>query len=454
MTHTASLRSLPTLPGLPVLGNALEFRDRRLDLMGRAAATGDLALMYVFHQPVVMVNTPNLAYQVLIKQHHALTRVPWLRAIAANFIGNGLLNSDGAFWRRQRRLMAPAFQHRHIETYAAIMAAHTDQMHRDWEDGAIIDLDQAMLHLAMRSIASALFGIDITAAASRLARALTQALYFANEEINRPFRLPLSWPTPRNRAVRQARRHLHAVIDEIIAARRAAQAAPTSPEHQDLLSLLLAARDDDGTQMTDEQVRDEALTLFLAGYENTANALTWSWYALTQHPEAYARLQEEADRVVPGRAPTAADLASLPYALQVCKEAMRLYPPAYVLVRYTAQPLTLGPYHIPAGVIVAVNTYTLHRTPAYFPDPDRFDPDRFAPDAESRLPRCAYLPFGDGPRICIGNHFALMEAQIVLATLARHVTFSLVPCQHIAPDPSVTLRPPRLRVAVGRRTAQ
>jgi cytochrome P450 len=206
--------------------------------------------------------------------------------------------------------------------------------------------------------------------------------------------------------------------------------------------MLLHARDeDDGSFMTDKQVRDEAMTIFLAGHETIAVALTWTWYLLAQHPEIYALLRNEVDSVLRGRSPTFADLPNLPYTLQVLKESMRLYPPAYGYARQATQPVTIGEYDLPAGTLVLISPYAMHRRPDYFPNPERFDPTRFTPEAEQRLPRYAYIPFGGGPRICIGNHFALMESHLVLATLAQRVTFDLIPGQHIEPEPIVTLRP-------------
>jgi cytochrome P450 len=234
----------------------------------------------------------------------------------------------------------------------------------------------------------------------------------------------------------------------LIAERRAG-----GEDQGDLLSMLLAAHDaDDGSFMTDQQVRDETLTLLMAGHETTANALTWTWYVLAQHPPIYARLREEVDRVLRGRTPTAADLQSLPYSLQVLKESMRLYPPVPLVVREASCPVEIGGYSFPSGTRFIVSPYTLHRRPDLFADPERFDPDRFAPAAEARLPKGAYVPFVSGPRNCIGNNFALMEGQIVLATLAQRVHFSLVPGQRIVREALITLRPrDGIRMRVERR---
>jgi cytochrome P450 len=214
----------------------------------------------------------------------------------------------------------------------------------------------------------------------------------------------------------------------------------SSEAQDDFLSVLLRARDEAGNAMSDDQVRDEALTLFVAGHETTATALSWCVYLLSQHPDVYAKAKEEVDSVLQGRSPTYADLPRLPYTLQVTKETMRLYPPGWLLNRRALRSLEIGGYAVQKGQPVMVSAYTIHRRPDYFPDPEWFDPDRFLPENEKRLPRHAYMPFGAGPRICIGNHFALMEAHLILATLLQRVGFTLVPCQQIAPVGYMTLR--------------
>jgi cytochrome P450 len=214
-------------------------------------------------------------------------------------------------------------------------------------------------------------------------------------------------------------------------------------ERNDTLSVLLRARDEDGSQMSDQQLMDECQTLFGAGYETTATALTWTWYLLTTHPAIYQKVQQEVDTILQGRTPTYADLARLPYCLQIFKETLRLYPPAYIIPREALQDVEIGGYLVPKGYHALIPVYVLHRNPDYFPNPEQFDPDRFTPEREKELPRCAYMPFGAGPRICVGNYFALMEGHLLLATLAQRVTFELVPGQTIKADPSktVTLHP-------------
>jgi cytochrome P450 len=288
----------------------------------------------------------------------------------------------------------------------------------------------------MRIIAKTLFdaNLDDTAA---IGDAITVALHEVDDRFNRLILLPNWAPTASNRAMKDAVAKLDAIIQRFIDDRRA-----SGEDKGDLLSMLLMARDEDTDGvMTDKQVRDEAMTLFGAGHETTAHALSWTWYALSQHPDAEARLHAELAEVLGGRAPTLEDLPRLKYTEQVVKEAMRLYPPAWTTTREAIADIELGGYPIRKGEVVVLPIYTIHRDPRYFPDPERFDPDRFSPEREKDIPKYAYLPFGGGPRVCIGNAFALMEARLIVATMAQRFSFSVAPGQIIEPQRMFTLRP-------------
>jgi cytochrome P450 len=384
-----------------------------------------------------MVNTSELAHAVLVEHAADFEKTPYMRIYGRPLVGNGLLTSENEFHKRQRKLVAPPFQHRRIAEYADVMVSYSEQMQKEWANGATINIAREMSRLTLWIVGKVLFDADVLREADELGKALTIGMRRFNSEMSALVHIPLTWPTPGNRRVQKAIARLNATIYHMIEERRR-----SGVERGDLLSMLLNARDeDDGSFMTDKQVRDEAMTLFLAGHETTAVALTWTWYLLTQHPNVYERIRDEVDRVLGGRSPTFADLPKLPYALQVLKESMRLYPPAFGFARQAVRPVTIGNYELPAGILVLISPYAMHRRPDYFPDPERFDPERFTPEAEQRLPRYAYIPFGGGPRICIGNHFALVEAHLVLATLAQRVLFELVPGQRIEPQPIVTLRP-------------
>jgi cytochrome P450 len=318
------------------------------------------------------------------------------------------------------------------------MGYYGEQIQQTWTDGTTIDVNQQMTNLTMSIIGKALFDADVFTETDELGVAMTVATEYVSHSLSTLLPPPYSWPTPRNRRTHKAAQVLRNRIQRFIDQRR-----NNSSERNDFLSILLQARDEDGKPMGDEQVMAECLTLFGAGHETTATALSWTWYLLCQHPESYQKVQQEVDSVLRGRTPTYADLARLPYCLQVFKEALRLYPPAYAFSRRALRDIEIDGYRVPRGRIVLLAPYTLHRREEYFPEPEKFDPDRFMPEREKQLPRYAFLPFGAGPRICIGLYFAMMEGHLLLATIAQRVSFSLVPGQTIEPDPvhHLALRP-------------
>jgi len=334
--------------------------------------------------------------------------------------------------------MAPPFQPRHIASYADIIGHYGEHIQQTWADGGVIDVNQQMTNVTMSIIGKALFDADVFTETDELGAAMTTATEYVSHALSVLFPPPYNWPLPRNRRTQRAVQTLRTRIQRFIDERRS---NPT--ERNDFLSILLQARDDDGSPMSDEQLMAECLTLFGAGHETTATALTWTWYLLCQHPEVYQKVQQEVDRVLQGRTPTYADLAQLPYCLQVFKEALRLYPPAYVTSRRALQDVEIDGYRVPKGWVVLLAPYTLHRRAEYFPEPEKFDPERFTPEREKALPRYAFVPFGAGPRICIGMYFAMMEGHLLLATIAQRVSFALVPGQVITPDPlhHLALRP-------------
>src|SRR6266699_303503 len=382
---------LPSLPGLPFLGNLLEFRNNRLALLMRVTQRHwDLGIVQLGPRTVVIMNTSELARAVLVEHAEAFEKTPNLRIYGRPLLGNGLLTSESEFHKRQRKLVAPPFQHRRIASYADIMVSYSEQIQQEWGDGETIDIAREMMRLTLWIVGKTLFDADVLGEAEELGKALKVAMQRFNSEMSAVVHIPYTWPTPGNWRVRKAIARLDAIVYQMIEERRRSK-----EDRGDLLSMLLSARDeDDGSFMSDRQVRDEAMTILLAGHETTAVALIWAWYLLAQHPHVYTRVRDEVDRVLAGRLPTFADLPSLPYTLQVFKESIRLYPPAYGFARQAVRPVTIGNYHLAAGTLIAISPYALHRRPDYFPEPERFDPERFTPEAEQRLPRHAYIPFG------------------------------------------------------------
>lgn len=450
MTDVASSRAVPALPSVPLLGNLFAFRRDPLAFYQRIQRKcGDIGMYRLTTRRVVMLFHPRYITPILVDHdYEAFEKSPALRHYLEPVLGQGLLSTSRSAHRKQRQYVAPVFQHRRIAAYADVMTAYAERMHQAWANGSTICIGHEMMRLTLGIVGETLFGANVFDEAPDLGAALTVALHRTTKRISAFIPLPLSWPTPRNRQFNHALARLNATVYRMIAERRHAQ-----DDRDDVLSLLLASEDDtDQGRLSDKQIRDEVMTLFLAGHETTANALAWTWYLLAQHPQVYARVQEECAQVLNGRTPAMHDLPNLPYSLRVIKEAMRLYPPVHAIARQVATPIDIEGYHLPPGTIIGISVYFLHRHPDVFPQPEHFDPDRWLPEVESRLPRNAYLPFSVGPRNCIGQHFAMMEAQLILTTLAQHVTFEMVPGQTIRPTPLITLRPqPDIVMTVRRR---
>jgi cytochrome P450 len=395
---------------------------------------------------VVRLRLGNLTTYVLVNPEH-IEYV--LRTHADNFIkdkmtrwltplvGQGLLTSEGQFWRRQRRLAQPAFQRQQIEHYAAIMVEHTERLLETWHDGEVRDPHEDLMRLTLGIVAKTLFDADLAGETGIVGQSLTVVMnYFMS-----PIRFLRVWdylPLPSTRRYWRAIRRIDEIVYEVIRRRRA-----SDHDTDDLLSRLLAARDEEGCGMTDHQLRDEVVTLVLAGHETTALALFYAFYLLDQWPEAEERLAAELRAVLGDRPPTAADVPNLRYTESVVREAMRLYPPAWGIAREALADCAIGGYHVPKGTQVFLIQLLVHRDGRWFEDPQTFRPERWDNDLIKRLPRCAYFPFGDGPRICIGNHFAMMEAVLILATIARRYRLRVEPGQTLELLPSITLRPKR-----------
>lgn len=383
-----------------------------------------------------IVNDAALIDEVLVGQSRRFIKDRTTRALA-EITGEGLLVSDGEFWRRQRRLAQPAFHREKIAGYAATMVEHAERLSAGWREGQVLDLHAAMMRLTLDIVAATLFSSGVDAAAAEAIGASLDVIMARYSDMTYAI---LPWlaraPLPANRRFAAALTKIDATIRGLIAARRA-----SGQDHGDLLSMLLRARDTDGGQMTDQQVRDEALILFIAGHETTALALSWTWLLLSQHPAAWAKLRAELAEVLGGRAPGFEDVPKLRYTEQVILESMRLYPPAWSIGREAKEDIELGGTTIPRGGQVWMMQWAMHRDPRHFPRPEAFEPERWEGDLQRRLPRGVYFPFGGGPRLCIGNSFAMTELVLVLAALARRWRPRVDPADRPRPQFSVTLRP-------------
>src|SRR4051794_29557404 len=384
---------------------------------------------------IFLVSEPPYIKDILVTHNRNFTKSRGLER-TKRILGNGLLTSEGAVHLRQRRLLQPAFHRDRIAGYGRTMVGYADRMRSQWQDGATVDVAREMNRLTLSVVGKTLFDADVESQAASVGEALTGVM-----ETFWMMLLPFAdvierLPVPRLRRARMARARLDAMIYRMIADRRAG-----GRDHGDLLSMLLTAQDeDDGGGMTDLQVRDEAMTIFLAGHETTANALTWTWYLLGETPSVEARMHEEIDRVLNGRMPTMADIAALPYVERVVTESMRLFPPAWIIGRRALAEYPIGGYVAPAGALFLVSPYIVQRDARHYPDPERFDPDRWTPEFRATLPKFAYFPFGGGPRQCIGESFAWMELILLVATIAQRWRMRLVPGHPVVPQPVVTLR--------------
>ena len=426
-------------------GNLLEFAGDPLGfLTGCARGYGDVARLRFMGQTFHLFSHPDLIEYVLVKNNKNFRKSALLRR-NRRLLGDGLLLSEGDFWRRQRRLAQPAFHRNRIAAYGEVMSSYAERTLDGWRNGREIDVHEEMMRLTLEIVAKTLFDADVAAEVGEIGGAMEVVLEdFARQRSL--IRVPKSVPTPGNVRFERAAKKLDGIVSGIVRERRGSG----EPDRGDLLSMLMLAEDEDGGRMNDGQLRDEVMTLFLAGHETTANALSWTFWLLSRNPGAEAKLAEELEGALGGSTPTVEDLPRLPYTERVVKESMRLYPPAWNTAREAKTDCEVGGYPMPAGTTAMLSPWVMHRDPRYYEGPERFDPDRWTEAFEGELPRFAYFPFGGGPRMCIGMGFALTEARLILATVARRFRLELVPGQEVVPYPSITLRPKggiRMRVA-------
>jgi cytochrome P450 len=432
-------RPLPGAPMSEAVSQIFDFRHGPHHFFARMAATyGDICRCYFGPQPVVLLSDPEYIRRVLTVDHRQFKKGRFLE-MAKDLLGEGLLTSEGELHTQQRRLIQPMFHRQMIRSYGDMMVHEGERARARWQPGQALDIAEEMSRLTLAIVGRTLFDADVEGEAQDIGEALTTVLEMFNL-IGRPLALiarQLKLPTASLRRFEVAKGQLDATIYQIIADHRAGK--NTRP---DLIATLLVARDEDGDNgMSDQQIRDEALTLFLAGHETTANALAWTWHLLSQSPRVEAQLHQELEQVLAGRLPTVDDLPQLVYTRQILTESMRLFPPAWVIGRRALHDYELDGYLIPKGSVVVMSQWILHRDGRWFDEPLSFRPERWNEGLKQRLPKFAYFPFGGGPRNCIGEAFAWMEGVLLLATLAQHWRFQAVPGFPVEPLPLVTLRP-------------
>jgi cytochrome P450 len=426
----------PLLRGRPFLGVLNDFRRAAPQFLQKVARDhGDIAQLKLANQTIYSIANPEWIKDILVTHQSNFIKSRMLER-AKVLLGEGLLTSEGELHKRQRRLSQPAFHRDRLIGYGSAMVDCAMKTRESWNPGDQLDISREMNHLTLAIVARTLFSADVSGEADEIRSALSDVLGLFDMVLS-PFS---EWfeklPLPSVRRFERARDRLDKTIYRIIGERRA-----TGRDEGDLLSMLLLAHTDEDGSMDDKQVRDEALTLFLAGHETTANALSWTWYLLSQHPEIEARFHQEIDRVLDGRAPAFEDLPQLKYVEMVFAEAIRLYPPAWSVGRRNLQEYRIGDYLIPPRTVILMSPYVVQRDPRWFPEPDRFLPERFLPEAVASRPKFSYFPFGGGARVCIGERFAWMEGVLLLATLAQKWRLRLAKDARIETKALITLRP-------------
>ena len=439
---TSELKIAPAAKGAMLLGS---LRDFQRDFLGALSegfdAHGDIVRFRLGSRLIHAIRHPDLAHEVLVSRHrdfHKLRRNQGLGLI----LGKGLVsNDDHESWLVQRRMMQPIFHRQRIAALAGEMTAAGEHLLGRFEkyaaSGETFNLTAEMMRVTLEIITRTMFGDDVSGEAAKVGEATNFLSHFVSNRLRTALPLPLRIPTPQNRAFHRMSRMLDEIIYGIIRRRQSSGA-----KRDDLLDMLLEARDEEpGAAMSERQIRDEVLTIFAAGHETTANALSWTWYLLARHPETLDRLQQEVDRVLGGRTPSLADIPNLKYTGQVFNEALRLYPPVPMMPRRVDRETTLHGYRIPKNSLVFTSIYHIQRHPDLWREPARFDPERWLPEAEKRPHQLAFMPFGAGQRLCIGNHMALMEGALLLAQVAARFAPRLVSPEAVAPDVGVTMTP-------------
>ena len=419
------------------LGHGAEFiRDTVGFLRTCARDYGDVVTFRTGPQRSFLLNHPDLIEDVLVTHNHNFIKPFALRRMNL-FLGNGLLSSDGEAWRRQRRLAQPAFHRERVAAYADVMVAIAQRRLATWRDGEDRDLHEEMMQITYEIVGKTLFDADVGDQAADVRDALAVTLEHYQRVLSSFWiLLPDSIPTPANLRLRKALERLDSTLYRVIDERRA-----TDTDRGDLLSMLLQSQDEDGSRMSPRQVRDELMTLMFAGHDTTALTLTWCWYLLAQYPGVQAELHAELGSVLCGRSPGVDDVQQLRYTAMVVSEVLRLYPPAWGIARQAVETCEIGGYRVPKGSIVLMSQAVMHRDPRYFDDPDSFKPERWADGLAKQLPKYAYFPFGGGQRLCIGYAFALMEAALLIASIAQRFRFTLAADQRVEPHAALTLRP-------------
>lgn len=442
-TQSARPRMAPGPKGHPVWGSTLDLQRNPLQFLTSALHEyGDIVrVRFVGNVACHLFNHPDAVEHVLRANFHNYPKGNFTLKITRLVTGEGLAASDDDDWLQKRRVLQPAFHRPRLAGLAAVMSSAAEAMAADWtalaNTGEAHDIAAEMMRVTLRIVGEALFSIDISQAEDQIGQAMTMVVSYSGYRLTHPLALPEAIPTARNLGYRKAVQTLDRVVLDIIRERQHAGTAQA-----DLLTMLMHTRDEEtGAGMTPEQLRAEVKTLMISGHETTAVALAWTWYLLSQHPQVEEKLHAELDAVLNGRTPTFADLPHLPYTKMVLEESIRLRPPAWITVRTARNDDEYNGYHIPAGSLIGLSPYVVQRHPDFWENPETFDPERFSPQRAAGRHKYAYMAFSGGPRLCIGSAFAMMEAQLVLATLAQQYRLTLAASHQVVPELGATMRP-------------
>ncbi len=448
------LRQPPTAPGLPIIGNTIPFMTASglpIDYMNETAARyGGLVHFKVAKQSFYLVSEPDLVHEILVKRVNEFRKNIVGDAkpkMLRRFLGEGILTADHEAWKPQRKVIQPLMHTKHIASYAATMARFGQKLVDLWGESAERDIHADMMQVTMWIIAETMFGMDVTQTPI-LAATAHDAQTIAVADLKSP--LPDFMTHGRDRQAVEINKVLTDLVQHFMEERR----THGNEGRSDLLSLLMETRDEDGNPVSDDYVRNNILTLFFAGHETTANTLTWTFRYLNENPDVVAKLQQEVDAVLGGRLPTLEDLPNLPYTLMVIKETMRIEPTVAAFPRFIGADTSVGDYQLQANSVIFISPYVLHHDPRFWSNPNTFDPNHFSAENEPNIPKYAYLPFGGGPRVCIGNHFSMMEAQILLAVIISRYDLHLSSDKPVEPLRLITSSPEGgLPMRVERRSA-
>ncbi len=427
----------PGPKGSAILGVMSDFSRDTFGFIERCREYGDVVSMrFLYLTAYFLYHPDDIEYVVATNAKNFIKSRNQRSPLFQRLVGNGLLTSEGETWKRQRRLAQPAFHRHRINAYAETMANYAERMISTWNAGEERDLHRDMMRLTLEIVVKTLFNADVSEDADKVGRVLSRIVTPFAGQATIKWILDNRLPTTTHRRFNQDAREIDMIVFRIIEERRS-----SGHDEGDLLSMLLKARDEDGSQLNDKQLRDEVMTIFLAGHETTALTLSWAWYLLAQNPKVEEKFHAELTEVLGGRLPTLDDLPRLQYTEKIAKECMRLYPPAYALGREAVKECEIGGFRVPAGAQVFMFQWSTQRDARFFADPERFLPERWTEEFSNSLPKYAYFPFGGGPRACIGNYFAMMEVVLLLATIGQRFRFSLVPEHAVTLMPAMSLRP-------------